>query len=174
MMWDEARNAIQEWHARHPKEDLCSKSGAGDARLTFVGKRAAKQLQPYDLEEVLDAMSEVELGTGYSKFGKVLALLRSIKKDGGNRWTDWQNGDIVDCQGHVGWINRDGDYAQFLVPVDGNGVACVQDGSSLPGAVRALGDQDAERFMREWWPRLGVGRRYMGLHAAHERLSQTS
>jgi hypothetical protein len=96
MTRDEAFGMLQQWHKRHPKEDLFTGSIPTD-----IGRRAIERLARYDVTPAKAAMADTELEDRYAKMPGVFGRLSAIR-GGSSKEPEWmmemRHGDIVRCK----------------------------------------------------------------------------
>lgn len=155
MMWGQAQMMIRQWHARHPKEELC----IGE-QLHKTGERAARRLKKYNAEQVVDAMSDVEIDKQWPQIRHVLERLGGQSTgDGGAGLQLWQNGDVLEFEGTTGVISRDDscDHIGWDIPVLAPGShpsresLYWQSGDRRAGQAKKLSPEDSEAWVRKWW-----------------------
>jgi hypothetical protein len=149
----EADKMVKEWHARHPKEELCApRADNGELYMTFVGTRAMERVQKYSVEQAKKAMADAELENGYTKFRHVLDKLHGQSTNVVETEFDWLNGDVLDVGGRFGIFSRcdEDEYVDFSIPkVYFGRVFWLWALPTVTGAMK-VGDAEAEEWAREY------------------------
>lgn len=114
MTRDEAFGMLQQWHKRHPKEDLF----VGNIP-TDIGRRAIERLSRYDTTPAKAAFADTELEDRYAKLSGVFGRMRlSRESDQTPEWMmEMRHGEIVKCKDRpdkVGCIELRGDLEPLV------------------------------------------------------------